>query len=63
VARGTLWNHENIWLVFAFTGLVLFPWLLTGEWARASARSKAYLFRGVFVILGAFAVLAAAQQA
>jgi L-rhamnose-H+ transport protein len=25
-ARG--WNHENIWLVFAFTGLVLFPWLL-----------------------------------
>jgi L-rhamnose-H+ transport protein len=22
------WNHENIWLVFAFTGLVLFPWLL-----------------------------------
>jgi len=37
--------------------------LLTGEWARASARSKAYLFRGVFVILGALAVLAAAQQA
>ena len=25
------WNHENIWLVFAFTGLVIFPWLLT--WA------------------------------
>jgi len=23
------WNYENIWLVFAFTGLVLFPWLLT----------------------------------
>ena len=22
------WNHENIWLVFAFTGLVLFPWLV-----------------------------------
>src|SRR5580693_1083794 len=22
------WNHENIWLVFAFTGLVVFPWLL-----------------------------------
>lgn len=22
------WNHENIWLVFALTGLVLFPWLL-----------------------------------
>ena len=22
------WNHENIWLVFAFTGPVLFPWLL-----------------------------------
>jgi L-rhamnose-H+ transport protein len=22
------WNHENIWLVFAFTGLVAFPWLL-----------------------------------
>ncbi|MGB6197948.1 MAG: L-rhamnose/proton symporter RhaT [Candidatus Acidiferrales bacterium] len=25
-ARG--WNHENIWLVFAFTGLVVFPWLV-----------------------------------
>jgi L-rhamnose-H+ transport protein len=23
------WNHENIWLVFAFTGLVASPWLLT----------------------------------
>jgi L-rhamnose-H+ transport protein len=23
------WNHENIWLVFAFTGLVAAPWLLT----------------------------------
>ncbi len=22
------WNHENIWLVFALTGLVIFPWLL-----------------------------------
>jgi L-rhamnose-H+ transport protein len=24
------WNYENIWLVFALTGLVIFPWLLTG---------------------------------
>jgi len=24
------WNYENIWLVFALTGLVFFPWLLTG---------------------------------
>jgi L-rhamnose-H+ transport protein len=23
------WKHENIWLVFAFTGLILFPWILT----------------------------------
>jgi L-rhamnose-H+ transport protein len=23
------WNYENIWFVFAFTGLVVFPWLLT----------------------------------
>jgi len=23
------WNHENIWLVFAFTGLVATPWCLT----------------------------------
>lgn len=23
------WRHENIWLVFALTGLVLFPWILT----------------------------------
>lgn len=23
------WRHENIWLVFAATGLVVFPWLLT----------------------------------
>jgi L-rhamnose-H+ transport protein len=23
------WKHENIWLVFAATGLVLFPWALT----------------------------------
>ena len=23
------WNYENIWLVFALTGLVAFPWLLT----------------------------------
>jgi L-rhamnose-H+ transport protein len=23
------WNHENIWLIFALTGLVIFPWLLT----------------------------------
>jgi L-rhamnose-H+ transport protein len=24
------WNYENIWLVFALSGLVVFPWLLTG---------------------------------
>jgi L-rhamnose-H+ transport protein len=23
------WNYENIWLIFALTGLVVFPWLLT----------------------------------
>jgi L-rhamnose-H+ transport protein len=23
------WRHENIWLIFALTGLVLFPWALT----------------------------------
>ena len=23
------WNYENIWLVFALTGLVVFHWLLT----------------------------------
>jgi L-rhamnose-H+ transport protein len=23
------WNYENIWLLFAFTGLIVFPWLLT----------------------------------
>ncbi len=23
------WNYENIWLIFALTGLVLFPWILT----------------------------------
>jgi len=23
------WNYENIWLVFALSGLVVFPWLLT----------------------------------
>ena len=23
------WNHENIWLVFAMTGLVAAPWALT----------------------------------
>lgn len=23
------WKHENIWFVFALTGLVIFPWLLT----------------------------------
>lgn len=22
------WNYENIWLVFAFTGLIVFPWIL-----------------------------------
>ena len=22
------WRHENIWLVFTFSGLVVFPWLL-----------------------------------
>jgi L-rhamnose-H+ transport protein len=26
-ARG--WNYENIWLIFATTGLVTFPWMLT----------------------------------
>jgi L-rhamnose-H+ transport protein len=26
-ARG--WNYENIWLIFAATGLVIFPWMLT----------------------------------
>lgn len=26
-ARG--WNYENIWLIFATTGLVIFPWMLT----------------------------------
>lgn len=23
------WNHENIWFVFALTGLLVFPWVLT----------------------------------
>lgn len=23
------WNYENIWLIFATTGLVIFPWMLT----------------------------------
>jgi L-rhamnose-H+ transport protein len=23
------WKHENIWLVFSLTGMVIFPWLLT----------------------------------
>ena len=23
------WQYENIWLVFAFSGLVVFPWFLT----------------------------------
>jgi L-rhamnose-H+ transport protein len=23
------WNHENIWFVFALTGLLVFPWILT----------------------------------
>jgi L-rhamnose-H+ transport protein len=23
------WNYENIWLVFALVGLVIFPWVLT----------------------------------
>jgi L-rhamnose-H+ transport protein len=23
------WSHENIWLVFCFTGMVAFPWILT----------------------------------
>lgn len=23
------WNYENIWLIFAVTGLVIFPWVLT----------------------------------
>ena len=23
------WNYENVWLVFAFSGMVVFPWLLT----------------------------------
>ncbi|HEX4021687.1 MAG TPA: L-rhamnose/proton symporter RhaT [Acidobacteriaceae bacterium] len=23
------WNYENIWLIFAITGLVIFPWILT----------------------------------
>src|ERR1700751_4490207 len=22
------WNYENIWLVFAFVGLIFFPWIL-----------------------------------
>jgi len=25
------WNYENIWLVFALSGLVVFPWLLTAS--------------------------------
>lgn len=24
------WNYENIWLVYAASGLVVFPWMLTG---------------------------------
>jgi len=23
------WNYENIWLIYAITGLVIFPWILT----------------------------------
>jgi L-rhamnose-H+ transport protein len=34
------WNFENIWLVFAFSGLVVFPWLLT--WATVPQWSEVY---------------------
>lgn len=50
------WNYENIWLVFAFTGFILFPWVLNVStiprlveiYAATSARSL-----GMILLFGA----------
>jgi L-rhamnose-H+ transport protein len=50
-ARG--WNHENIWLVFAFTGLVVFPWLLVAATIpHAIGVYHITSFRAVLAIFG-----------
>jgi L-rhamnose-H+ transport protein len=58
------WNYENIWLVFAFSGLVAFPWLLTivtvphlGEIYRLAPFKTLLAIAGFGVTWGAGATL------
>ena len=34
------WNYENIWFVFAFTGLIVFPWILA--WSTIPRLGETY---------------------
>ena len=56
------WNHENTWLIFCLTGMVIFPWLLTAGtvpalgqvYAATPARVLAYIvFSGLLWGVGA----------
>jgi L-rhamnose-H+ transport protein len=58
------WNYENIWLVFALTGLVVFPWLLTaitvphlGDVYRLSSTHSIVAVAGFGLCWGAGATL------
>ena len=58
------WNYENIWLVFALTGLVVFPWLLTaitvphlGEVYRLTSTHSMIAIAGFGVCWGVGATL------
>lgn len=58
------WNYEHIWLVFALTGLVVFPWLLTamtvphlGEVFRLTPTHTIVAIAGFGVCWGAGATL------
>ena len=56
------WNHENTWLIFCLTGMVIFPWLLTAGtvpalgqvYAATPARVLGYIvFSGLLWGVGA----------
>jgi hypothetical protein len=51
------WAHENIWVVFCLTGMVIFPWLLTASAVPSLARVYASDSSGTLLAIVSFGIL------
>ncbi len=51
------WAHENIWVVFCLTGMVIFPWLLTASAVPSLARVYASDSSGTLLAIVSFGIV------